>query len=135
MDTQDQFSRRLAAHLEQGLDDLPKHVLAQLEQAREKALSRAPRRSTGAVFIGNGTIALNWRNVYRSKLIAVAMAALCVLTMAAAQYRAIQSTADEAADIDETILSEQAPVQSYLDPGFVAVLRSGLALRPSTVER
>lgn len=132
MDTQDKFARRLAARLEANLDALPPHVLAKLEQSRETALARSRPRF---VPVGGGALALHWLHLGRNKLAALSMASLVVLTLAAAQYRAIQTTADEAADIDETILSGQAPVQSYLDAGFAAVLRSGLALRPATDDR
>ena len=55
-----------------------------------------------------------------------AVASLAVATMVAAQYSHIQNTAHDTADIDEMILSDDAPMQSYTDPGFAAVLRSGL---------
>jgi hypothetical protein len=130
MDTEDKFSRRLVARLDENLDVMPQHILARLEQSRELALNLASTKQ--ASYVGGGALALHW-NFGRNKIAALAMGVLLLLA-AAAQYRAIQTTADEAADIDETILSDQAPVQSYLDAGFVAVLRSGMALKTSPQE-
>lgn len=123
MNPQDLFGRRVAKKLDQGLDQLPQHIQARLAIARDLALQHAPRPKTHT--LGGGTLGQSWAAA-RQKFTLAALATLAAATMMAAQYTRIQDTAYDTADIDEIILSDDAPMQSYTDPGFGAALRGGL---------
>lgn len=123
MDPQDLFGRRVAQRLDQSLDELPRHIHARLAIARDRALERAPRPSPHP--IGGGVWGWSWAAA-RQRMALAALAGLAAATMLAAQYGRIQDTAHQTADIDEMILSDDAPVQSYTDPGFGAAFRRGL---------
>lgn len=123
MNPQDLFARRVVQRLNQGLDENPHHIQVRLTFAREQALAAAKRAQP--VNLGGSVLGLQWAQ-HRQRAALGVLALLAAFMLMTAQYRLIHSTAMEAADIDEIILSDDAPVQSYTDPGFGAVFRSGL---------
>lgn len=123
MNPKDLFTQRVIQRLDNGLDELPQHIQARLNQARDLAL--AAKTKTQSVSVGQGLFALTLQSA-RQRFVFFALAGLMGFMMLAAQYARIQDTTMEAADIEEIILSDDAPVQAYTDPGFSAVFRLGL---------
>jgi hypothetical protein len=121
MDPHDLFAQRVAARLDEGLDQLAPHLVSRLDQARKAALLHAKPQNT-STWAGPNVLA--WSGFGRRA--STGLAALALLGAAMwGQYARIQWAADEAADIDEEILSQPAPVQAYTDPAFLAAWRSG----------
>lgn len=125
MDTQDTFAKRVASRLDEGVGQLDPRIVSKLDQARLQALRAHHARSTLRV----GSSLLAWMPAWGSRTSAALGAMALVAAALWGQYARIQWAADEAADLDEQILSQPAPMQAYTDPAFLAAFRSG-ALRP-----
>jgi hypothetical protein len=111
---------KLAQRLDEGLDSLPPSVAFRLRAAREAALARARRdesvigRSSIGVLVGGAG-----RNPGRRMLapaIALVLALLGMLYWQQAQR--LQHAGNESSDIDSEVLTEELPVNAYLDEGF-----------------
>lgn len=114
--------KKIARRLDESLDLLSPKICEDLARSRRLALARMPAPSDG--FFPKSAIALCQSLFFRK----AALGALCsglFLMAAAGQYVHIQDSADQAAIIDEEILSGAAPVQAYTDPAFSLAFRAG----------
>lgn len=90
-------------------------------------MSRLPTKpATAAVSVGQGVLAFDFNFFGRKFTFATLALALALTGLGAIQYNNMQDTANAAADLDEEILSDEAPVQAYMDPVFTSVFHSGL---------
>lgn len=114
--------KKIARRLDESLEQLSPRICEDLARSRRLALARVPAPTTG--FFASSAIALRHSLFFRK----AALGALCsglLLMAAAGQYAHIQDSADQAAIIDEEILSGAAPVQAYTDPAFSLAFRAG----------
>ena len=122
MNNEDLFARKIINHLESSLDGVPLHIQARLNNAREIALSKAKKEH---IHLGGGVLGFRF-SVFRRKTLSFSFLILLLITLFFShQYILTQSTATEAAELDEEILGDDAPVQAYTDPVFTNVFRSG----------
>ena len=128
---QNQYGLKLAARLSGATADFPYEVSERLRAARMQALSKrkltvtrtatAVIGSGGAAALTFGDEGLNWwsRLVSAVPLVVLAMG-LVGINVIQSQYRA-----DEVAEIDSAILTDELPPSAYTDPGFVNFLKAG----------
>ena len=126
MNQEDIFARKVVGHLNRGLNSLPPHIQSRLNVSRNIALDGRPKN---IVPVGRGLLAFGNFQIKSKTLIfsLLLLGSLAVFTTQ--QYLQTESIARDAADLDEEILSDEAPVQAYTDPVFTTVFRSGALKR------
>ena len=126
MNEQDkELARKIVGHLNDGTNELPATTRGRLEAARKLALSRYPAEpatvgvlaSTGAAwarFSGDHPAALRY---------ALGVAALAAALIAVTYWQTRSSPPNELAEIDTKILTDELPINAYLDKGFDSWLK------------
>lgn len=116
------FERRVSAHLSGAARALEPRLVARLASARERAVMAhklAPRSKVG--LRARSTDAMTW--LVRSQAWRPALLALLVLaSFVAGEWRMSSQQLDERMRIDTALLSDDLPIDAYLDPGFRAWL-------------
>ena len=128
---QNQYALKLAARLSGSTESLPHEISERLRAARMQALSRrkiAVTRTASAVFASGGAASLSLGDEglsWWSRL--VAAVPLVILALGLVSIDAVQSQyrADEVAEVDSALLTDDLPPSAYLDPGFVHFLKAG----------
>lgn len=131
---QDRFGTRLAARLSGGTDSLPYDVSERLRAARVQALGKRKlsslQTSPAVVSAGGGTAALGFGddgwNLWGRLAAALPMVAL-VVGMVAIKVVQDDARANELAEVDVALLTDNLPPSAYTDPGFLQFLRVGAA--------
>ncbi len=128
---QNQYGLEVAARLSGATAELPYDISERLRASRVQALAKrkiavtrtatAVLGSGGAASLTLGDEGLNWwsRLVSAVPLVVLAMG-LISISVVQNQYRA-----DEVAEIDSAILTDELPPSAYADPGFVNFLKAG----------
>ena len=129
---QDRFGRQVAARLTLGTAELPYEITERLRAARAQAMVRrklvSAQAAPSVVSSGGGTAALgfpdegvSWWNRIASAL------PLLVLAAGLVTIHVVQNDrrANEVAEVDAAILTDDLPPSAYADPGFTQFLRSG----------
>ena len=125
----DRFGRRVAARLSAGASELPYEVAERLRAARSQALAHRKRvaglRTAATVSASGGAATLTgdesmslWHRI-ASALPILALAAGLVL------INGIQNEqrANEVAEVDAALLTDDLPPSAYADPGFIQFLK------------
>jgi hypothetical protein len=126
---QDRFGRRVAARLSTGAHELPYEVSERLRASRVQALAKRKRvaslRTAVSVSASGGAAAMTadeqvplW-NLVASVLPLLALVAGLVL------IHTIQNEhrANEVAEVDAALLTDDLPPSAYADPGFIQFLK------------
>ncbi|WP_076998463.1 DUF3619 family protein [Variovorax sp. KK3] len=124
--TEELFGRRVAARLSAGTQQLPHDIGERLRAAREQALARrkvvrvlqaAPAvvQSGGAAALGGGW----WTRIGSVIPLVALVAGLVVITTLQEDNRA-----NELAEVDAALLTDDLPPSAYTDPGFAQFLKS-----------
>jgi hypothetical protein len=145
--TEDRAGLMLAAHLDQGLQDLGPDIAERLRFARERALARArlsrrlaaamaPAWSAGAglALAGaggrlSGTLgglspaAPGTTGSWWTKLVSALPLLILALGFLAIQDTLAERQVRAAAEVDAALLTDDLPPQAYADPGFAEFLR------------
>jgi hypothetical protein len=125
----DRFGRRVAARLAAGAQELPYEVSERLRAARTQALAKRKRmaglRTAASVSLSGGAATLTadehvslWNRI-ASVLPIIALVAGLVLIHAIQNER----RANEVAEVDAALLTDDLPPSAYADPGFVQFLK------------
>ena len=122
----------MAARLTLGTAELPYEITERLRAARAQAMVRrklvSAQAAPSVVSSGGGTAALgfpdegvSWWNRIASAL------PLLVLAAGLVTIHVVQNDrrANEVAEVDAAILTDDLPPSAYADPGFTQFLRSG----------
>ena len=134
---QDRFALRVTARLSGAADSLPYDVSERLRAAREQALDqrkqalvRTARHVQAVQVSGNGAATLTlgggndtpgWMNRIASALPLIALVVgLVTINLVQNDLRA-----DEVAEVDAAILTDDLPPAAYTDPGFAQFLKLG----------
>jgi len=135
---QDRFGTMIAARLSEGSADLPYDITERLRAARMQALARRKveqTQSQAATFLasagGSATLVFgrepggNWSRWTSALSLFALVAGLFVIS-------AMQDddVANEAAEVDAALLTDDLPPAAYTDPGFLQYLRSAPASQP-----
>ena len=132
----DRFAFRIASNLSAGSNDLPYEVTERLRAARVQAVARrkgAAAQPQVASQSGRalGLVILGWRgNPLWGQIIGAV--ALAVLAVGLFVIDGVQSEqrAQELAEIDAAILTDDLPPSAYADPGFAHFVKLNLGPRP-----
>ena len=126
---QDRFGLQVAARLSDAADELPYDISERLRAARTRALSQrrsaaqtasSVTRSGSAATLTFGTEHLNWWD----RVAAAAPLLALVLGLVAINVVQNDKRANEIAEIDAALLTDDLPPAAYADPGFTQFLKS-----------
>jgi hypothetical protein len=117
-----EFARKIAGVLDQGTRDLDRDTLAQLAAAREQALAGirvAPGWAPAWAGAWTGRIG-GWTTGTRYVL---PMAILLLGLMGIIYWQTGNGSGNELAEIDVRLLTDDLPIDAYLDKGFDSWLK------------
>ncbi|MBT2325111.1 DUF3619 family protein [Variovorax paradoxus] len=124
--TEEEFGRRVAARLSAGALDIPHDIGERLRAARMQALGRRKVvrqfRTAPAVVSGGSTVALGagwWTRIGSIAPLIALVAGLLVISAMQDDNRA-----DELAEVDAALLTDDLPPAAYTDPGFAQFLKT-----------
>lgn len=130
---QDRFGGRVAARLAAGTAELPYDVSERLRAARMQAVFQRKRVAglrTAAVVSASGGAAtltadegMSWMHRIASVLPILALAAGLILIHTIQNER----RANEVAEVDAALLTDDLPPSAYADPGFIQYLQQTAA--------
>ena len=112
-----EFARKIALALDQGARDLDRGTVAQLAAARERALAgtrSAPAWAPAWAGQWAGRIG-GWTTGVRYLL---PMAVLLLGLMGIVYWQTGNGSGNELADLDVRLLTDDLPIDAYLDKGF-----------------
>ena len=128
---QDRFGLKLAAHLSSVTAELPYDISERLRAGRVQALSHrkitrlqaAPAASAqgGVLTLGSGDEGLGLWSRFASLIPLVAL----IVGLVSINMLQNDSRAQEVAEIDAALLTDDLPPTAYADPGFIQFLKSG----------
>ena len=122
-----ELAKKLVQHLNYGVDRLAPGVRERLLTARNAALAkyREQRQPVlGLAWAGQAAARIAGGSFYNSRNL-MAVASL-VLALAGVAYWQASGLNGEAADIDTSLLTDELPVNAYLDKGFDSWLKRSL---------
>lgn len=129
---QDRYGLKLAARLSAGVDDLPHDITERLRVARLQAVARRKvvrvarlraaggwSNSGGEASLHAGDEGLNWWSSL------AALLPLLALVVGLITIQALQDSdrADELAEVDAALLTDDLPPEAYTDSGFLQYLK------------
>jgi hypothetical protein len=127
--SQDRFGRTVAARLSAATAELPYEVAERLRAARTQAVASRKRvasmRTAPAVFVSGGVATLSgdgplsWWHRVGALVPLVAVVAGLVLINAVQN----ESRANEVAEVDAALLTDDLPPAAYADQGFIQFLK------------
>jgi hypothetical protein len=125
---QDRFGLAVAARLSAGTAELPYEVSERLRAARTQALARRKRvalRTAPAVAVSGGVATLPaedsvswWQRVGALLPLIAVVAGLVLINALQNEHRA-----NEVAEVDAALLTDDLPPAAYADPGFIQFLK------------
>lgn len=138
---QDRIGMKVAAHLSAGADALPYEISERLRAARTQALAQRKRAvmATRPVLIAAGGAAVlggddsGW-GLWGRLAAALPVMAL-VVGMVVINVVQDDNRANELAEIDVALLTDDLPPSAYADPGFLQFLRRGPVSDQPTAEQ
>lgn len=121
----DEFAVKIVRVLDQGIERLDARTTAKLLAARKEALAhfqQQPVRAWTPVWATEaiGRIAEPFGNNLRAGLVLLAFLA-CVA--GAIAWQSLSSQASEIAELDQALLTDELPINAYLDKGFDSWLK------------
>ncbi len=137
LSAQDRFARHLTARLSEGSATLPHDISERLRIARMQALAHRKQgvmrsatvvasQGGGAATLGFGADHTSWWTRFAATLPLLALVA-GLLTIYIVQN---DNRADELAEVDSALLTDDLPTSAYTDPGFVEYLKANLDTAP-----
>lgn len=119
MNTEREFAHKIRHHLNLGTEAIDRGTADKLFQARQKALARQKTVGVQLSLAGAGHIAADWVLPYARTL--VAMIGLSIGVLAVTTWNEYEKAA-ELEELDSALLSDDLPINAYLDKGFLAWL-------------
>ncbi len=126
---QDRFGLQVAARLSDTVDDLPYDISERLRAARAQALGKRKRTAihtatSAAVSGGAGTLTFGNEHLSWWDRVAAALPLLAlVIGLIAINIIQDDNRANELAEIDAALLTDDLPPAAYTDPGFAQFLK------------
>lgn len=130
LSAQDRYGLRLAACLDAAAQDLPHDISERLRVARQQALGRyrdVQVRETATISVGGGVAALGGGEDERglwSGLVSLIPLLALIAGLVLIQMVGTEQIAEELAELDAAILTDDLPPDAYADPGFAQFLRA-----------
>lgn len=122
--SEDKLARKLVQYLDYGVDQLEPGVRERLAVARRTALAHyreKPATVPGLAWAGQAAVWLTEHRFYSSRLLLAATA--LVLATAGVVYWQSTGPANGLNDIDLYLLTDELPINAYLDKGFDSWLK------------
>lgn len=129
LSAQDRYGRQLAAYLDASAQQLPHDISERLRVARQQALSKYREvqvRETASVSLGGGVAALGGGEDERGlwpRLVSLIPLLALIAGLVAIQMAGTEQIAEELAELDAAILTDDLPPDAYSDPGFAQFLK------------
>jgi len=120
-----QLARKIVRHLDAGLSRLDADTAAKLLAARKVALARyQEQRAPAGIWVraGNAAARLTERPAHGLRYV-IGAAALTLALVGLTYWHSGRSQAPEVAEIDAGILTDELPINAYLDKGFDSWLK------------
>ena len=122
-----ELARKIVHHLEAGLGTIKQGTAYQLQSARQAALDHyreAPQPLFGLAWAGEVAFRVTHNRYFNARnLLALA---LLVLSLVAVTYWQLVVQANDIAEIDASLLTDDLPINAYLDNNFEAWLKRSL---------
>jgi hypothetical protein len=115
-----ELARKLVQHLDHGVDRLAPGVRERLAMARHAALSeyrQQPEAALGLAWGGQAVARITGHRFHDGRNL-VAAATLMLALAGIAWWQLGNPPVNELADIDTSLLTDELPVNAYLDKGF-----------------
>lgn len=133
----ERFARRVSARLTDGSQDLPYDISERLRASRMQALARrkvlapvrAPARAAAPVVLAGGATAAlggggSERNSWWNALVSAVPLIALVVGLFFISTVQDEFGANEIAEVDAALLTDELPPEAYSDPGFVQFLKT-----------
>ncbi len=130
LSTQDRYGRQLAAYLDASAQQLPHDISERLRVARQQALGKYREvqiRETANVSLGGGVAALGGGEDERGlwpRLVSLIPLLALIAGLVTIQMVGTEQIAEELAELDAAILTDDLPPDAYSDPGFAQFLKA-----------
>ena len=128
---QDRFAHKAVSFLSMGASDMPHDVSERLRAAREQAVAKrkiAKIHTAASVMNLGGSTALTWGSSdglsWWSRIGSVVPLIALVFGMLAIDSIQNDNRAQEVAEVDSALLTDDLPPAAFSDPGFVQFLKS-----------
>jgi hypothetical protein len=129
LSAQDRYGRQLAARLDASAAALPHDLSERLRVARLQAMDkyRQMQRETAPVSLGGGVAALGGdEQSWWPRLVSIVPLLVLVAGLVAIQVLGTDQIAEDLAELDAAILTDDLPPDAYADPGFAQFLKARL---------
>jgi len=120
----DELARRIVRHLDAGVNQLDAATREQLRGARDHALRRYRARPVpvlGLAWAGQAMARLSTHRFYSARNLL--LVTVLLLTLAGVAAWNAFGPSNELAEIDASLLTDELPINAYLDKGFDSWLR------------
>lgn len=128
---QDRFGLKTASYLSAGAADLPHNISERLRAARVQAISKRKiaRMETAASMVNShGSAALTWGSEdglsWWARIGSVAPLIMLVVGLLVINSIQDDKRAEEVAEVDAALLTDELPPAAFADPGFVQFLKA-----------
>ena len=131
LSAQDRYARQIASRLDAAAANLPHDLSERLRVARLQALEKhrtVQVHVAAPALMGDGTLAMDpqGERTLWPRLVSLFPLIALVAGLIAIQVWGTHQTAQDLADIDAAILTDDLPPDAYTDPGFAQFLKSRL---------
>ncbi|MDE2617026.1 MAG: DUF3619 family protein [Burkholderiales bacterium] len=129
---QDRYGRQLAARLDASASALPHDISERLRVARLQAMGKYREvqvRETVGISLGGGVAALGSGEDERGlwpRLVSLVPLLALIAGLVTIQMAGTNQIAEELAELDAAILTDDLPPDAYADPGFAQFLKARL---------
>lgn len=120
---EDAVAKKIAGLLEQGVRELDAHTAEKLLAARKEALAhfqQEPARAPAWAAEAIGRITEPFSSNLRAGLVLLAFVA-CIA--GAVAWQGLASQGSDLAELDQALLTDELPINAYLDKGFDSWLK------------
>ncbi|KRI00449.1 DUF3619 family protein [Curvibacter sp. PAE-UM] len=130
LSAQDRYGRQLAAYLDASAQQLPHDISERLRVARQQALGKYREvqvRETAGISLGGGVAALGGGEDERGlwpRLVSLIPLLALIAGLVTIQMVGTEQIAEELAELDAAILTDDLPPDAYSDPGFAQFLKA-----------
>lgn len=119
------LARKIVQHLDQGLGTIKQGTLYQLQSARKAALDRyreAPQPVFGLAWAGDLALRFS-HNRYLNPRNMLVLGLLVLSLIGVTYWQLVVLQANDIAEVDASLLTDDLPINAYLDSNFEAWLK------------
>src|SRR6185295_9819727 len=118
-----ELANKVVQHLNQGLGTIKQGTLYQLQSARQAALDRyreAPQPVLGLAWAGDIAFRVSHNRYFNARSM-LALGLLVLSLIGVTYWQVLQ--ANDSAEVDASLLTDDLPINAYLDNNFEAWLK------------